>query len=654
MPSTEVSNAVAALNPLVGRFSTAVQDALQATRTAAHASRTAPAEWESELARLAAETTAAMRPIRAIAASSGAPTASTAAGGSKASSGPQHDLILAGALAAVGRALDSALDLVETCTQAASRQQQRGGQRRTTADRHVAQEEADADGIPERELGQDSRPDAISGVSLLPLQKSFIDQLLLTVRVAMQTIANMSVGSSETSAVCWDATFPIRLARVAALVQSITPQSESILATEALEPTARDAHCIALANVLFMFMNTCMNLRRPVRRWSDFCDVHQRASSFSGNVLAADSLDDANPHERQFRASCTMVVLRCWVAMLALDALQGESVPRESASPAPMCEWAYFLFDSLIRSPGALAGVGKTLGQQQQQQQQQNDRTQPVELLGVGLASSSESDDTLRAALLSLLHAKLSTCEVTTLHVLTTDTEAAPEISNTTSSTRSLVIHISTLHYLVGLLEAGTSEIVSPDTASSASTGTTAERSIHHPQNYAMLRDAIESLAIAAQSMSSEQKVLLESNTGVVASAVRFGQALSPRVLSAQTPVHPELEPTRQELHPQFGLRSSIARLLANLCYQCPLIQDALRECGGLTMCLNMCNIDDANPQLREWGLLTVRNACEGNLANQELVGSLTAQGVAGSAELREAGLAPELDDRGYVRLRRV
>ncbi|XP_004364383.1 hypothetical protein CAOG_01515 [Capsaspora owczarzaki ATCC 30864] len=531
MPSTEVSNAVAALNPLVGRFSTAVQDALQATRTAAHASRTAPAEWESELARLAAETTAAMRPIRAIAASSGAPTASTAAGGSKASSGPQHDLILAGALAAVGRALDSALDLVETCTQAASRQQQRGGQRRTTADRHVAQEEADADGIPERELGQDSRPDAISGVSLLPLQKSFIDQLLLTVRVAMQTIANMSVGSSETSAVCWDATFPIRLARVAALVQSITPQSESILATEALEPTARDAHCIALANVLFMFMNTCMNLRRPVRRWSDFCDVHQRASSFSGNVLAADSLDDANPHEH---------------------------------------------------------------------------------------------------------------------------TEAAPEISNTTSSTRSLVIHISTLHYLVGLLEAGTSEIVSPDTASSASTGTTAERSIHHPQNYAMLRDAIESLAIAAQSMSSEQKVLLESNTGVVASAVRFGQALSPRVLSAQTPVHPELEPTRQELHPQFGLRSSIARLLANLCYQCPLIQDALRECGGLTMCLNMCNIDDANPQLREWGLLTVRNACEGNLANQELVGSLTAQGVAGSAELREAGLAPELDDRGYVRLRRV
>lgn len=42
-----------------------------------------------------------------------------------------------------------------------------------------------------------------------------------------------------------------------------------------------------------------------------------------------------------------------------------------------------------------------------------------------------------------------------------------------------------------------------------------------------------------------------------------------------------------------------------------------------LPVILDSCNIDARNPFITQWAVLAIRNACEGNTANQELVRSV-------------------------------
>ena len=47
---------------------------------------------------------------------------------------------------------------------------------------------------------------------------------------------------------------------------------------------------------------------------------------------------------------------------------------------------------------------------------------------------------------------------------------------------------------------------------------------------------------------------------------------------------------------------------------------------------------------IREWSVLALRNACEGNTENQEIVGNLKALEVEKSSELEELGLQAEVE----------
>ena len=101
-----------------------------------------------------------------------------------------------------------------------------------------------------------------------------------------------------------------------------------------------------------------------------------------------------------------------------------------------------------------------------------------------------------------------------------------------------------------------------------------------------------------------------------------------------------------------YGRKSNIIRIISNLVYQCPSNQDFLRtlpfsngsheseyldvvqrneeniETGGaLPLILNHCRVDSHNPFLREWGIVCIRNICEGNAQNQAFIANLQLQG---------------------------
>jgi len=64
-------------------------------------------------------------------------------------------------------------------------------------------------------------------------------------------------------------------------------------------------------------------------------------------------------------------------------------------------------------------------------------------------------------------------------------------------------------------------------------------------------------------------------------------------------------------------------QVLANLLPGCKDAQDQLRDSGGLAIVLSNCFTDFNNPFAREWALVCIRNACEGNSLNQAYIESL-------------------------------
>lgn len=87
-----------------------------------------------------------------------------------------------------------------------------------------------------------------------------------------------------------------------------------------------------------------------------------------------------------------------------------------------------------------------------------------------------------------------------------------------------------------------------------------------------------------------------------------------------------------------FGYRSGIIRAIGNLSFRHSAHQDVVREQGYLALFLNHCNIDDANPLIREWSLVALRNLCEGNEANQQYINALKPQSVPADAQTQAAG----------------
>ncbi|KAF9090181.1 hypothetical protein BGX29_011620 [Mortierella sp. GBA35] len=92
------------------------------------------------------------------------------------------------------------------------------------------------------------------------------------------------------------------------------------------------------------------------------------------------------------------------------------------------------------------------------------------------------------------------------------------------------------------------------------------------------------------------------------------------------------------------GLKRDIVRLIGNLAYRSRHVQDRIRKCNGLIVMLSQCNIDDANPYLREFAILAMKNILTGNVENQGLIEELQPIEAVDHPALQEARVTARLD----------
>lgn len=88
-----------------------------------------------------------------------------------------------------------------------------------------------------------------------------------------------------------------------------------------------------------------------------------------------------------------------------------------------------------------------------------------------------------------------------------------------------------------------------------------------------------------------------------------------------------------------YSFKTKLVKSLANLSYKCKRNQDLAREMEIMQSVFECTNADARNPLIKEWSILAIRNLCEGNLENQELVNSLTKVGDVANSLLNEMGL---------------
>ncbi|KAI8379932.1 spinocerebellar ataxia type 10 protein domain-containing protein [Choanephora cucurbitarum] len=115
--------------------------------------------------------------------------------------------------------------------------------------------------------------------------------------------------------------------------------------------------------------------------------------------------------------------------------------------------------------------------------------------------------------------------------------------------------------------------------------------------------------------------------------------------------------PTAESERPELGfhfLKRECIRLLGTLCYRDKVIQDKIRELGGIPLILCQLKIDDSNPYIREYATLTLRNVLENNPENQLIIQELEAQEVVQTGELDQMGIRPELTEDGKVRIKKL
>ncbi|GJJ71574.1 ataxin-10 [Entomortierella parvispora] len=92
------------------------------------------------------------------------------------------------------------------------------------------------------------------------------------------------------------------------------------------------------------------------------------------------------------------------------------------------------------------------------------------------------------------------------------------------------------------------------------------------------------------------------------------------------------------------GLKRDIVRVVGNLAYCSRHVQDRIRACNGLIVMLSQCNIDDANPYLREYAILAMKNILTGNAENQALIEELQPIEAVDHPALQEARVTARLD----------
>ncbi|XP_016917893.2 ataxin-10 [Apis cerana] len=99
--------------------------------------------------------------------------------------------------------------------------------------------------------------------------------------------------------------------------------------------------------------------------------------------------------------------------------------------------------------------------------------------------------------------------------------------------------------------------------------------------------------------------------------------------------------------HPTFGFKAGLIRIIGNISYKNKEYQDLLREMDVIPLLLDCCNIDARNPLIMQWTILALRNLCEDNPSNQEIIRNSSRIGVVENSVLQEMGVTLHEDEEG-------
>lgn len=88
-----------------------------------------------------------------------------------------------------------------------------------------------------------------------------------------------------------------------------------------------------------------------------------------------------------------------------------------------------------------------------------------------------------------------------------------------------------------------------------------------------------------------------------------------------------------------FSFKTKLVKSLANLSHRNKRNQELAREMEIMQSIFECTNADARNPLIKEWSILAIKNLCEDNPENQEMVKNLTKVGEAENPLLKEMGL---------------
>lgn len=88
-----------------------------------------------------------------------------------------------------------------------------------------------------------------------------------------------------------------------------------------------------------------------------------------------------------------------------------------------------------------------------------------------------------------------------------------------------------------------------------------------------------------------------------------------------------------------YTFKTKLVKSLANLSYRNPRNQELAREMEIIQGIFDCTNVDARNPLIKEWSILAIRNLCERNMENQDIVRQLTRVGDASNPIVQEFGI---------------
>lgn len=100
------------------------------------------------------------------------------------------------------------------------------------------------------------------------------------------------------------------------------------------------------------------------------------------------------------------------------------------------------------------------------------------------------------------------------------------------------------------------------------------------------------------------------------------------------------------------NLKKLVVLVLSSLVWKSTIVQNQIRQYGGVEMVLACCNFDSNNPYIREHAIMCLRFLLEGNRENQDIVRVLEPRRGVPDEVLDKRGYETYIDDKGKVGLR--